>query len=225
MRPQGSTARFSPRSKLPRHASDTCSSIPILGNVVSFFDRQRRVSDWGPSRESLNGATSNRIHTPLNDRYERGKYRRASFTTNSTAQLARSPTSRRCFTPSPTSFGFNYSLLPVDRRLKTPLSPRAALSPPLPLGRSSCSQGYRILFRVPFPDRASYEIEPSNPEPKMYQAAAKLPASLRPTFSSATTCPATIQQPESAGFDAVQYTTTPKLVADMRRPHGLKYNY
>jgi HAD superfamily hydrolase (TIGR01509 family) len=70
----------------------------------------------------------------------------------------------------------------------------------------------------------SFELKACKPSPKIYTGAANK-AQVRPDeifFVDDT--PGHVEGARRAGFDAVPYTTTPRLVAELRA-RGLEFNY
>jgi putative hydrolase of the HAD superfamily len=197
-----------------------------LGNVVAFFDRRQACQQMG-AVASIDPERVEQLvfHTPLNDRFERGEISSREFYDEFCRETGTKPDFAALFHAKSDIFRLNYSLLPVIARLEDAGFRLGLLSNTSPCHwEFLCSQGYGILPHA-FPVRAlSYEIGALKPEPKMYEAAAKLAGASASEIFFCDDTPGHVTAAKEAGFDAVQYTTTPKLVADLRS-RGLKFNY
>jgi HAD superfamily hydrolase (TIGR01549 family) len=85
-------------------------------------------------------------------------------------------------------------------------------------------QDYGILPRCFKVHALSFEIGAMKPEPKIYQAAAELAGVAPQEIFFCDDIAAHVSAAREAGFDAEPYTTTPALVADLRR-RGVRFNY
>ena len=70
----------------------------------------------------------------------------------------------------------------------------------------------------------SNRIGAVKPEPKIYQAAAELAGVAPSEIFFTDDMPGHVAAARTAGFDAVQYTTTPAIVAELRK-RGVRINY
>jgi glucose-1-phosphatase len=70
----------------------------------------------------------------------------------------------------------------------------------------------------------SYKIGAIKPEPKIFLAAAEMAGVAPGEIFFADDVPGHVAAARAAGFDAVQYTTTPALVAELRQ-RGVRFNY
>jgi len=70
----------------------------------------------------------------------------------------------------------------------------------------------------------SNRIGAVKPEPKIFQAAAELAGVAPGEIFFTDDIPGHVAAARAAGFDAVQYTTTPALVAELRQ-RGVRFNY
>ena len=160
---------------------------------------ERRANKWGPWRESIRQRVEQLVFTrPLNDRYERGEISSREFYDEFCRETGTKPDFAALFHAKSDIFRLNYSLLPVIARLEDAGFRLGLLSNTSPCHwEFLCGQGYGIL-PASFPVRAlSYEIGALKPEPKIYRSGCQTSRrASRPTFSSATTCPATLPQPE-----------------------------
>jgi putative hydrolase of the HAD superfamily len=70
----------------------------------------------------------------------------------------------------------------------------------------------------------SFQIGAMKPDPKIYRAAAELAGVAPRDVFFCDDVMSHVTAARDAGFDAVQYTTTAALVADLRR-RGVRFNY
>jgi HAD superfamily hydrolase (TIGR01509 family) len=70
----------------------------------------------------------------------------------------------------------------------------------------------------------SYQIGAVKPEPRIFAAAAELAGVPPSEIFFVDDIPGHVAAARIAGFDAVQYTTTPALVIDLRQ-RGVRFNY
>ena len=197
-----------------------------LGNVVAYFDRQKACDQMA----AVAGIEPARVEelvfkTPLNNRYERGDISSREFYEAFCSQTGTTPDFDALLHAKADIFQLNYSLLPAIAKLEDAGVRLGILSNTSPCHWDFlCSRGYGI-FPHAFAVRAlSYEIGALKPEPKMYQAAAELAGVPPSEIFFTDDMPGHIAAAREAGFDAVQYTSTPQLVADLRS-RGLKFNY
>jgi glucose-1-phosphatase len=197
-----------------------------LGNVIAFFDRQKSYQQMA----AVAGIDPARVeelvfNTRLNSRYERGEISSREFYDAFCTQTGTQPDFEALLHAAADIFQLNYSLLPVIAQLEDAGVRLGVLSNTSPCHWDFlCSRGYGILPRA-FSVRAlSYEIGALKPEPKIYRAAAELAGVPPAEIFFCDDTPGHVAAAREAGFDAVQYTTTPKLVAELRG-RGLKFNY
>ena len=87
-----------------------------------------------------------------------------------------------------------------------------------------CTRRYRILTELFAVHALSYEIGVAKPAAAIFHAAAEL-AGVRPEEIFYTDdSPQHVAGARAVGFDAVQYTSTPQLAADLRC-RGVQFNY
>jgi putative hydrolase of the HAD superfamily len=197
-----------------------------LGNVVAFFDRRKSCQQMA----AVAGIDPARVeelvfNAPLNNRYERGDISSREFYEAFCSQTGTHPEFEALLHAKADIFQLNYSLLPVIARLEDTGLRLGLLSNTSPCHwEFLCSRDYGILPHA-FSVRAlSYEIGSLKPEPKIYHAAAKLAGVAPNEIFFCDDTPGHVAAAREAGFDAVQYTSTPALVADLRS-RGLKFNY
>ena len=189
-----------------------------LGNVIAFFDRRKSCQQMA----ALAGIDPAQVEElvfngPLNNRYERGDISTPEFYDAFCSATGSKPDLDALMYAKADIFRLNYSLLPVIAQLEDAGVRLGILSNTSPCHWEFLStRGYGILPHA-FAVRAlSYEVGALKPEPKMYHAAAEL-AGVAP--NEIFFCDDTlghVAAAREAGFDAVQYTSTPKLVAELR---------
>ena len=87
-----------------------------------------------------------------------------------------------------------------------------------------CTRRYRILTELFTVHALSYEIGVAKPAAAIFHAAAEL-AGVRPEeIFYVDDSPQHVAGARAVGFDAVQYTSTPQLVGDLRS-RGFQFNY
>jgi HAD superfamily hydrolase (TIGR01509 family) len=88
-----------------------------------------------------------------------------------------------------------------------------------------CNGGrYTILEKAFDVHALSYELRACKPDPTIYAGAAALAAVTPPEIFFVDDIAGHVAGARAAGFDAVQYTTTATLAADLRK-RGLEFNY
>lgn len=197
-----------------------------LGNVIAFFDRRKSCQQMA----AVAGIDPARVeelvfNSPLNNRYERGDISTQEFYDEFCRATGSRPDLDALLHAKSDIFRLNSSILPVIAQLED-----AGLRLGLLSNTSPChwdflvSRGYGI-FPHAFSVRAlSYEVNALKPEPKMYIAAAELAGVPSSEIFFCDDTPGHVAAARESGFDAVVYTSTPKLVAEMR-DRGLKFNY
>jgi glucose-1-phosphatase len=197
-----------------------------LGNVLLYFDHEiacRQMAD-------VAGLTAERVRSALFERellarYEDGRLGRQKFyeafcrETNTCAPI------ELLETAASDIFRLNASMLPVVTRLKDAGFRTGLLS-------NTCESHWRFItahFKALFPGAfdvlaLSYELGAAKPDERIYVRAAEL-AGVRPVdIFYCDDIPKNVEAARRAGFDAVHYTNTPALVAELRS-RGVRFNY
>ncbi|MEN6405701.1 MAG: HAD family phosphatase [Thermoguttaceae bacterium] len=121
-------------------------------------------------------------------------------------------------------FELKRSMLPVVAQLREAGWPLGILSNTCSAHWEHCAAQYRVLTEGFDVHALSYRIGAVKPEPAIFQAAAEL-AGVRPDeIFFVDDIAVHIEGALAAGFDAVQYTTTAALAAELRR-RGVRFNY
>lgn len=119
----------------------------------------------------------------------------------------------------------NVSIFPVVAGLVSAGCRLGILSNTCPGHWSYCAGGQYALLEWGFEVFAlSYELGACKPSPKIYQGAAELAGESPGDIFFVDDVAGHVAGARQAGFDAVQYTTTSKLVDDLRR-RGVRFNY
>lgn len=197
-----------------------------LGNVVAFFDRQLSCRQMA----AVAGVAPERVEevvfrSPLNDRYERGDINSREFYDAFCSAVGTRPDFDTLLHAKSDIFRLNYTLLPLIAALEDAEIRLGILSNTSPCHWDYlCTRGYGVLPHA-FAVRAlSYEVGALKPEPKMYRAAAELAGAAPAEIFFIDDTPGHVAAARQFGFDAVQYTTTPELVTELRK-RGLAFNF
>jgi len=122
-------------------------------------------------------------------------------------------------------FELNVSIVPVVAQIYAAGYPMGILSNTCEAHWDYCTARFRLLsdglFRVCV---RSYEVGAMKPDPAIFHTAAER-AGVKPEeiFYTDDT-PGHVEGARAAGFDAVTYTSTPELVAELRK-RGVRFNY
>jgi FMN phosphatase YigB (HAD superfamily) len=122
-------------------------------------------------------------------------------------------------------FRLNMSMLPVVAKLKDAGYRLGLLS-------NTCDSHWRFVlshFKAVFPHAfevlaLSFEIGACKPDERIYQRAAKLAGVAPTSIFYCDDIPGNVDAACRVGFDAVQYTDTRSLVAELRK-RGVRFNY
>jgi putative hydrolase of the HAD superfamily len=122
-------------------------------------------------------------------------------------------------------FRLNHSLLPVVAQIDAAGYRLGILSNTSPAHWAWVTAGRFGIVNLAFDLAAlSYQIGACKPEPKIFAAAAEM-ADVRPEeIFFVDDMPENVAAARQAGFDAVEYTTTALLAADLRN-RGVEFNY
>ena len=198
-----------------------------LGNVIAFFDRDKSCRQMGAVAELTPHAWRKWSSiSPLNDRYERGEISSREFYDAFCSATGAKPEFNALLHAKADIFQLNYSLLPLIAALED-----AELRLGLLSNTSPChwdflsSRGYGNLPHA-FAVRAlSYEVGALEAGAEdLSRGGGTGGSACSGDFLHRRYRPATSRRPANASFDAVQYTTTPKLVTELRK-RGLTFNF
>ncbi len=197
-----------------------------LGNVLLKFDHHLACRQMG----EVSGAPAEKIWqlvfaSDLEMRYEAGEIDDREFYEIFCKQTGTRPDFDALLFAGSAIFTPNTSIFPVVAALDAAGYRMGILSNTCPGHWSYCSQGRYGLIQLAFDLYAlSYELGACKPDAKIFEGAAKL-AGLPPReIFFVDDIPGHVAAARKAGFDAVQYTSTPALVADLRQ-RGIAFNY
>ncbi len=161
----------------------------------------------------------------LNEQYERGELSTEEFYEAFCRQLGKRPPLEELLAAASAIFELNTSMLPVVAQLAAARWPMGILSNTCAAHWDYCTRRFRLLtdglFRV---HALSFEIGVTKPDAAIFRAAAEQ-AGVEPTNIFYTDdIPGHVEAARAAGFDAVVYTSTPQLVAELRR-RGVRFAY
>jgi HAD superfamily hydrolase (TIGR01509 family) len=121
-------------------------------------------------------------------------------------------------------FELNLSILPVVTHLYHAHHRLGVLSNTCESHWEYCTRRYRILSELFAVHALSYRIGAAKPEAAVFQKAAELAGVAPQEIFYVDDFPEHILSARAIGFDAVQYTSTPQLAADLRA-RGIRLNY
>ena len=197
-----------------------------LGNVLVYFDH------WIACRQmaEVAGLTPEHVRqvvfgTDLEHRYESGQVDDRQFYDAFCKATDTQPDYDQLLIAGSDIFRLNHSMLPVVGQLDGAGYRLGILSNTSPAHWAWVTAGRFGIVNLAFDLAAlSYEIGACKPEPKIFAAAAEL-AGFRPQeIFFVDDMPENVAAARQAGFDAVLYTTTAQLVADLHA-RGVQFNY
>ncbi|MBI3839171.1 MAG: HAD family phosphatase [Planctomycetia bacterium] len=197
-----------------------------LGNVVLNFDHRLAARQMG----EVAGVAAEKVWEivfagDLELRYEAGEIGDREFYEIFCRQAGTRPDFEALLLAGSAIFTPNTSIFPVVAALNAAGYRLGILSNTCPGHWAYCTDGRYGLMNQSFEVFAlSYELGACKPSAKIFQAAAKL-AGVAPTeIFFVDDIARNVEGARAVGFDAVQYTTTQALVADLRE-RGLEFNY
>jgi HAD superfamily hydrolase (TIGR01509 family) len=196
-----------------------------LGKVLVDFDIQRMLRQIG----EVSGVEPARVKqavfdSGLQQQYETGQVSSREFYDAFCRQTGTLPDYQSLHRAGNEIFELNLSLLPVVAHLTQAGYRLGILSNTCEGHWQHCRQRFRIVAE-PFSVYAlSCQIGVTKPEAAIFHKAAEL-AGVRPQgIFYVDDLPQHVASARAVGFDAVQYTSTPQLVADLRT-RGIRLNY
>jgi putative hydrolase of the HAD superfamily len=209
-----------------RHLSAAVFFYFDLGNVLLYFDHEigcRQMAD-------VAGLTTADVRRVLLEggllwRYEDGRLSREQFydafcrETNTCADI------ERLENAASDIFWLNTSMLPVVTRLKDAGYRTGVLSNTCESHWQFILAHFRALFPAAFDVLAlSFRLGAAKPDERVFARAADLAGVAPSDIFYCDDIAANVAAARRAGFDAVQYTDTAALVAEIRR-RGVRFNY
>jgi glucose-1-phosphatase len=197
-----------------------------LGNVVARFDHLKGCRQMA----ELTGLSQDQVFTVvfdsgLNRRCELGEVSNRAFHEEFCQATGTQPDFEAFLDAAGDIFAINDSLIPVLGALEVAGYRMGILS-------NTCEYHWQRLMAsesgvLPASFSAfalSFQIRAMKPDPRIYQAAAELAGVSPQEIFFCDDVAGHVTAAHDAGFDAVQYTTTAALVADLRR-RGVRCNY
>jgi putative hydrolase of the HAD superfamily len=121
-------------------------------------------------------------------------------------------------------FTLNHSLVPVVAQLSQAGHRLGILSNTCESHWEHCFRRYRILRECFSVYALSFRIGACKPDAAIFRAAAAMTGCRPEEIFYTDDMPGHVAGARAAGFDAVQFTTTPELVAELRK-RGVAFNY
>jgi putative hydrolase of the HAD superfamily len=197
-----------------------------LGNVLLHFDHQIACRQMA----EVAGLTAKQVydvlfHGDLLARYEDGSLSREAFYEAFCRQTKTCTDAELLETAASDIFTLNVSMLPVVTKLETAGYRTGVLSNTCESHWNYIIKRFKGLFPRAFDVLAfSYQIGAAKPDERIYLRAAELAGVSPGDIFFCDDLPANVAAARRAGFDAVHYTDTPSLVADLRL-RGVRFNY
>ena len=197
-----------------------------LGNVLLFFDHQLACQQMS----AVSGVAAERIWDVLFERglkwrYEAGELTREEYYRQFCEQTQITSDVEALDLAGSSIFTLNTSILPVVVGLESAGYPLGILSNICESHwRYLCNDRYGILpsaFKV---HALSFRIGAIKPDKRVFKTAADLAGVDPGEIFYMDDVPGHVTAANEAGFDAVQYTTTPALVAELRK-RDVIFNY
>jgi len=159
----------------------------------------------------------------LHEKYEMGEISTADYLDHFCRATGTRADSHALWTAAGDIFDLNHTMLPVVSQLAAAGWPLGVLSNTCECHWSYALERYRFLrsFRV---HALSFEIRAAKPKAAIFRAAAELAGVAPQEVFFTDDIGGHVAGARAAGFDAVQYTTTPQLVAELRK-RGVDFNY
>ena len=197
-----------------------------LGNVLLKFDHRLACRQMG----DVAGVAADRVWDvvfagDLEQRYEAGQIGDREFYDIFCAQTGTQPDFDALLLAGSAIFTPNTSIFPVVAALGEAGYRLGILSNTCPGHWSYCASGrYAVVSRGFEVYALSYELGACKPSPKIYEGAARLAGVAASEIFFVDDIAGHVAGARDSGFDAVQYTTTAKLVDDLRQ-RELQFNY
>ena len=197
-----------------------------LGNVLLYFDHEIACRQMA----EVSGLTADQVRRFLFDgnllaQYEDGTFTRDAFYQEFCRQTNTCADVELLETAASDIFTLNVSMVPVVSKLKDAGYRIGILSNTCESHWNYITRHFKALFPQAFDVLAlSYQEGAAKPDKRIFARAAELAGVPATDIFYCDDLPANVEAARRAGFDAVQYTDTPTLVADLRR-RGVRFNY
>lgn len=197
-----------------------------LGNVLLHFDHRLACRQMG----EVAGVAAEKIWdvvfaSDLELRYEAGEISDREFYETLCRETDTRPDYEALLLAGSAIFTPNFSIFPIVAALDAAGYRLGILSNTCPGHWAYCRGGRYGLIDSAFDAYAlSYELGACKPSPKIFAGAAALAGVPSREIFFVDDIAGHVAGARAAGFDAVQYTTTPALAAELRK-RGLEFNY
>ena len=160
----------------------------------------------------------------LQGEYETGRISSREFYETFCRQTGTRPDYQSLATAASDIFTLNLSMLPVVAQLAETGAGLGILSNTCENHWEHCRRRFRIVAEGFSVYALSYRIGAAKPQQAIYRAAAELAGHPADEIFFVDDMAEHVAGARAAGFDAVQYTSTPELVAELRK-RGMRFNY
>jgi HAD superfamily hydrolase (TIGR01509 family) len=196
-----------------------------LGNVVLHFDHEVMFQQMG----EVAGIGAARVRDVLFDGglqadFELGRISERQFYEAFCQRTGTRPDYDALVLAGSDIFALNVSLLPVVAQLQSARYRLGILSNTCRSHWEHCTRRFRIVAEAFGVHALSCEIQAGKPQAAIYEAAARLAGVAPEEIFFADDNPQNVAGAVAAGFDAVEYTSTPQLTGELRK-RGLRFNY
>jgi putative hydrolase of the HAD superfamily len=196
-----------------------------LGKVLLRFDVDVMCRQMG----DVAGIDPPRVYQvllehPLQSEYERGRITTREFYEAFCRDTGTRPDFDALLRAGSDIFDLNTSMIPVVVQLYRTGHRMGVLSNTCESHWEHCLQRFRVLGEMFEVYALSYRIGAAKPEAAIFQAAANLAGVAPEEIFFTDDLAGHVAGARAAGFDAVQYTSTPQLAADLRA-RGVRFNY
>jgi putative hydrolase of the HAD superfamily len=164
------------------------------------------------------------INSGLQQQYETGQVSAREFYEAFCGQTGTRPDCDALRRAGAEIFALNLSIFPVVTQLYHARHRLGILSNTCESHWEYCTRRYRILNGLFSVQALSYRIGATKPDAAIFRKAAELAGVEPQEIFYLDDYADHIAGAEAVGFDAVQYTSTPQLVADLRS-RGVRFNY
>ncbi len=160
----------------------------------------------------------------LQRRYERGEISSREFYDAFCRETGTCPDYDRLASAASDIFELNGSIVPVVAQLRQAGHRLGVLSNTCENHWTHCFQRFALLRETFSVFALSYELRAMKPDAAIFRAAARLAGVNPDEIFFCDDIAGHVAGARAVGFDAVQYTSTPELVSELRR-RGIQFNY
>jgi putative hydrolase of the HAD superfamily len=196
-----------------------------LGMVLLKFSVQRMLEQMGAT-SGLDPARVKEIlfGSNLHEQYELGQVSTAEYYEAFCQAAGTRPSCEALTLAGSDIFELNTSIVPVVAQLRAARYRLGILSNTCEAHWQFCHQHFYILHEIFQVHALSYELKAVKPNAAIFQRAAELAGVAPDKIFFTDDLAGHIAGAKAAGFNAVQYTGTPDLVAALHQ-HGVCFNY